>query len=277
MIVIDILDDSRFTINGVAYLRKFISIVNGNSISIKNIFDSKIELASDVYSNFIINSLTYGSAALLQEALVDVLFTKITKNNINYIFSNSDYASVSDVIYESNTSSEIQINNFINYNETTNWNGRKHYTDCLPAKINSFTWSGANLNARMCVSNGILYVAEYVNNKIAMFSLDDMRNPVYITSFSTSANPRHVQVLGRYVIVCCNGADKIEFYDASAPASASLTGTITTGSQPKMFEIEGNEIFVCCSGVSKVEKYRFSLPTNGINGFYSIKFSMINC
>lgn len=74
MIVINTLDDNRFSINGIAYLRRFISIVGGDSVSIKGIYDSAIELVSDNYANFTVNGDTFASAALLQAALVTVLF-----------------------------------------------------------------------------------------------------------------------------------------------------------------------------------------------------------
>lgn len=80
MIVINTLDDNRFSINGIAYLRRFISIVGGDSVSIKGIYDSTIELVSDNYANYTVNGNTYGSALLLQSALVDVLYSS-TKNN----------------------------------------------------------------------------------------------------------------------------------------------------------------------------------------------------
>ncbi len=36
---------------------------------------------------------------------------------------------------------------------------------------NSIDWPGANLNARMTIYNGYLFVTEYVTNKVAVFDI----------------------------------------------------------------------------------------------------------
>lgn len=181
--------------------------------------------------------------------------------------SAEDYSTIANAIASAGPSEVVQVTGTPSYTASTQWNGRKHQTDEAPFLLNSFTWPGANLNARMCVSNGMLYVAEYSNSKLGIFSLADPRAPRYLSSTPVGANPRHVDVFGRYAFVCCTTAGTIEIYDVSPPTSPGLVGSITTGAEPKMFQIVGNEIFVVCNGASTLEKYLFELPPAGASGF----------
>ncbi len=133
-----------------------------------------------------------------------------------------------------------------------------------PGIVNSLTWAGADLNARMTVADGWLYCCEFTASKIAVFDLSDPANPVYVRSYSVDTNPRHVDIIGKYMVVTGNGADTIKFYDIYNPSTATLVGTISTADSPKMTVIKGNELYVACAGTSHVvEKYRFTLPENG--------------
>lgn len=189
-----------------------------------------------------------------------------------------DYSTIEDAVNAGGTNSIVQVPNTPNYTATTDWKGRQHQTYEAPFNLNNVTWAGANLNARMCVNNGMLYCCEYSNNKVALFSLADMRNPDYLGSYTVGSEPRHVEVIGRYMFVCCHGAASIEVYDISNTTgfSGSPVGTITTGANPKMFQILGDEIFVACFGNSKVEKYSFRLPTSGVTGFSSAKLGDVS-
>jgi len=126
---------------------------------------------------------------------------------------------------------------------------------------------GGALNARMCTNNGLLYVTEYLNNKIGVFSLENPLSPTKIYDFTVGTAPRHVLVSGRNMFVSCNGADKIEIYDIQNPQSALKIGEILTGSQPKMFELIGSDLYVVCFGTSKVEKYKISMPDSSLSNF----------
>lgn len=80
MIVINNIDDTRFSFNGVEYFKNFTPVVIGNYIRILNTYDSAIELTSapTLYSDFEVDSVTYGSAALLQSAILPVLFSRVS-------------------------------------------------------------------------------------------------------------------------------------------------------------------------------------------------------
>jgi hypothetical protein len=188
-------------------------------------------------------------------------------DKVNETISTADFGTAQQAIDAANTNAVVQVPGTPTYSSTTSWKGRQHQTDGAPFALNNITWTGANLNARMCVFDGILYVCEYSNSKLAMFSLADPRNPVFIGSFSTGTAPRHVDVIGRYVFVCAHGANQIEVYDATVPISAALIGTIPTGANPKMFQIVGSEIYVACYGSSTVEKYNYTLPPSAGLGF----------
>lgn len=192
--------------------------------------------------------------------------------------ADADYSTLAEAVNAAGTNEIVQIVGTPSQTATTDWKGRQHQTDEAPFRLNNFTWAGANLNARMCVNNGMLYCCEYSNNKVALFSLADMRNPDYLGSFPVGSQPRHVEVIGRYMFVCCHGAASIEVYDISNPTSFSgpAVGTITTGANPKMFQILGDEIFVACFGTSKVEKHSFRLPTSGVTGFSSAKLGDVS-
>jgi hypothetical protein len=188
-------------------------------------------------------------------------------DKVNETISTADFGTAQQAIDAANTNAMVQVPGTPTYSASTSWQGRQHQTDGAPFALNHITWPGANLNARMCVFDGVLYVCEYTGAKIAMFSLADPRNPSYIGSFVTGAAPRHVDVIGRYVFVCAHGANQIEVYDATVPISAGLIGTIPTGANPKMFQIVGSEIYVACYGSSTVEKYTYTLPLSGSVGF----------
>lgn len=189
-----------------------------------------------------------------------------------------DYLTIEQAVNAGNTNSIVQVSGTPAYTASTDWKGRQHQTSEIPFTLNSVTWAGADLNARMCVNNGMLYCCEYSNNKVALFSLADMRNPDYLGSYAVGSQPRHVEVIGRYMFVCCHGAASIEVYDISNPGgfSGAPVGTITTGANPKMFQILGNEIYVVCFGASTVEKHTFALPPAGVTGFSSTKLGQVS-
>ena len=80
MITINTISDIKFSFNGVNYLKNFTPIVVGDKIRILNTYDSKIELtdAPTLFSEFTVNGVTYANVALLQDALLLVIFTRST-------------------------------------------------------------------------------------------------------------------------------------------------------------------------------------------------------
>lgn len=77
MIVINTVSDKRFSLNGIEYLKNFLSFVAGDRLLIYNAYDRADERCDlTLYSEFQVNGITYASAALLQSALLDVIYTR---------------------------------------------------------------------------------------------------------------------------------------------------------------------------------------------------------
>lgn len=76
----------RFSIDGIQYFKNFTPVVNGDYIRIVNTYDSALELVgATLYSDFIIDTITYGTVALTQAALLPVLFTRETLGGVGAV------------------------------------------------------------------------------------------------------------------------------------------------------------------------------------------------
>jgi hypothetical protein len=80
MIVINNIDNQRFTFNGVEYFKNFTPIVVGNKIKIVNTYDSNIELTDypSLFSDYSLDGVVYANVNLLQSALLPVIYTRDT-------------------------------------------------------------------------------------------------------------------------------------------------------------------------------------------------------
>lgn len=68
--------DTTFTLDGIEYQKNFNSIVSNDNVKIIGVYDSKVVLIADTnYAEYTVDGSSYGSALLLQAALVEVLFT----------------------------------------------------------------------------------------------------------------------------------------------------------------------------------------------------------
>lgn len=79
MIYIVNINAQKFSLNGIHYFKNFSPVVfdGSDSLKIVNIYDSRFELVPFTrYDEFQVDSVTYGSVAELQEALLPVLFTR---------------------------------------------------------------------------------------------------------------------------------------------------------------------------------------------------------
>ena len=73
-VVIVNIDETKFSLNGVEYHKNFMSLVKGNLVEILNVYDSGVTLQEKtIFSDYTIDGGGFGSAALLQAALIDVL------------------------------------------------------------------------------------------------------------------------------------------------------------------------------------------------------------
>ncbi|WP_297334644.1 hypothetical protein [Flavobacterium sp.] len=79
MIIINSVNDTRFSLNGIEYLKNYISQVHGQSVEIYNCYErNDILLEQTKYNNIILNGQVYNSAAGLHAALQSALFTRST-------------------------------------------------------------------------------------------------------------------------------------------------------------------------------------------------------
>jgi lysophospholipase L1-like esterase len=90
MIIINTVNNERFSLNGIEYFKNFLSFVAGDKVAIYNAYDKsdqRIELAT--YSDFNLNGVVYGSASLLQAALINVIYTRDTLGAVNTVLQGS--------------------------------------------------------------------------------------------------------------------------------------------------------------------------------------------
>ena len=79
MIIINTINTQRFSLNGIPYYKNFTGVVYGNKLKVVNVYDSKLCLSElKDYDQYQVNGVIYGSVALLQSALLPVIFTRDT-------------------------------------------------------------------------------------------------------------------------------------------------------------------------------------------------------
>lgn len=77
MTIINTVSDSRFSLNGVQYLKNYISAVRGSRVEVFNCYErADVLLPLTQYSQVSLNGTVYGSAPLLQAALLDVIYSR---------------------------------------------------------------------------------------------------------------------------------------------------------------------------------------------------------
>lgn len=81
MIVITDISSTSFSVDGVLYNKNFMSTVNYDRIKLINAYDSKFTLIDwTKYEDISVNGNTYANVAFLQEALLEVIYTRDTLN-----------------------------------------------------------------------------------------------------------------------------------------------------------------------------------------------------
>jgi hypothetical protein len=80
MIVINTVSDTKFSFNGITYHKNFMPFVTGDKIAILNVYDACITLTDSPthFSEYIVNGVSYASVNELQEALLDVIYTRLS-------------------------------------------------------------------------------------------------------------------------------------------------------------------------------------------------------
>ena len=100
MNIINTFSDKRFTLNGIQYFKNYVSVVRGNKIEIFNCYERKdvlVELTH--YNQFSIDGSVFTSAALLQEALLPVIYSRINMGDGSTFAQNNIGKSINLGIY----------------------------------------------------------------------------------------------------------------------------------------------------------------------------------
>lgn len=85
MNILTSVSDTVFELNGIKYLKNYISNVYGNKIEIYNCYErADILVPQTAYQNFLVNGVLFNNAASLQGALLNVLYSMNAQNNVNF-------------------------------------------------------------------------------------------------------------------------------------------------------------------------------------------------
>ncbi len=76
-VIINTVDSTRFSLNGIEYFKNFTSFVQGNRIQIFNAYDRTFELIPyTIFSDVVLNGTTHANPAALQSAILPVIYTR---------------------------------------------------------------------------------------------------------------------------------------------------------------------------------------------------------
>ncbi|KAF2518246.1 hypothetical protein E0W68_09485 [Flavobacterium salilacus subsp. salilacus] len=79
MIIINSLNESRFTLNGIQFFKNYISKIAGDKIKIFNCYENSDVLVDFTeYTDIELNGTTYESAEALQAGIIDVIYSRLT-------------------------------------------------------------------------------------------------------------------------------------------------------------------------------------------------------
>jgi hypothetical protein len=120
MININTIDDRKFSLNGIPYLRNYISAVYSTNVEVFNCYERHDVLVEQTHFNqFRVNGTIYNTAAALQTALLDVIYSRNTmggsipdQDNIDirkYFLYNENYTS-SQILSEINGLANYTVN-----------------------------------------------------------------------------------------------------------------------------------------------------------------------
>jgi hypothetical protein len=77
MIIINTVNSTRFSVDGIPYLKNYISEVAGSQITIFNAYDRKdVRVDWEHFGNITLNGVVYGNVADLQSALLPIIYTR---------------------------------------------------------------------------------------------------------------------------------------------------------------------------------------------------------
>jgi hypothetical protein len=89
MIVILTINSEKFSLNGIPYFKNFMPHVVAGMLKIVNAYDSKFELCElNKFSNYSVDGIVFSSLAVLQDALLPVVYTRNSLNSPDLPFFN---------------------------------------------------------------------------------------------------------------------------------------------------------------------------------------------
>lgn len=89
MVIINTVNSQRFSFEGIEYFKNFLSRVYGAKIKIYNAYDATDTLLeAENFDNVELNGVVYGSVALLQQQLLNVIYSR---DSLNGLVQNSQY------------------------------------------------------------------------------------------------------------------------------------------------------------------------------------------
>jgi hypothetical protein len=89
MIVILTINSEKFSLNGIPYFKNFMPHVVAGMLKIVNVYDSKFELCElQKFSNYSVDGVVFSSLAVLQDALLPVIYTRNSLNSPDLPFFN---------------------------------------------------------------------------------------------------------------------------------------------------------------------------------------------
>lgn len=83
MHIINTVNSKRFSLNGIEYLKNYVTEVSGSNIRVFNCYDNCDELLPlTPYNNFLVNGVSFATVNQLQAALLDVLYVRTTLGEV---------------------------------------------------------------------------------------------------------------------------------------------------------------------------------------------------
>jgi lysophospholipase L1-like esterase len=137
---------SRFTLNGIEYLKNYVSSVHGDKVVVFNNYERKdtlVELTS--YKNYTVNGSEYGSAEALQAALLSVIYNRTTLGGSNIVLSQDNIDVVIYMNFVSDGLSALDVVNSINSSVQT-YTVNEQQSIWVNAKSYTVTSKGVSLN-----------------------------------------------------------------------------------------------------------------------------------
>lgn len=120
MNIINTLDDKRFTLNGIQYFRNYVSVVRGSRVELFNCYERKdvlVPLAD--FTEFTVNGSLPDSAANLQEALIEVTYSRITGSGSSTQNNTGRYITIGPRRGVSPPATPAELAQYINQNSSS--------------------------------------------------------------------------------------------------------------------------------------------------------------